>query len=221
MSGIRRFTEAEVSEMIDRRKRGESINTIAAALGRRKESVWYQVKDIHIPIEVRTEERKRQFRSRGMACVDAVRKKWATVRKARIEAASSLWKVFGETYRRLPSTIKGKIAETATLLRLLLLEAEVFHPACEYGACDWLVKMKGSVHRIQVRATSWHSGPGSGEFVNACSRQGTSKLTKADCDFIVGYSILDDACYIIPIKDIKKRTIPAKAEYRERWDLLA
>ena len=84
--------------------------------------------------------------------------------------------------------------------------------------CDW----QGKVNRIQIRST--HNRPRTtknrGYKLICCSWNKKEYLTKKDCDFIIAITGKKNDCYIIPIDNIKQRTIllhPDKEEYRRDY----
>lgn len=220
MGVIRRFTPVELEEIKIRRQRGESIITIAAALGRKKEAVWYHVRRINSPLPAPPSTE--QLSMRGRRGGAALRLKWQGVKEKRLLAGSTLWKLSEKRYCSLSRTVKGKIAETAVLLRLLLLGARAYHPICEDDTSDWLVVLNGKTLRIQVRLAQFTSGPGSSEYIKLTSRDKKKMriLTKADCDFFIGYSLVKDTCYVIPVATATKQTVSLIDQHKENWEQL-
>lgn len=115
----------------------------------------------------------------------------------------------------LTTPVKGLISETAVLLRLLLLGMRVYSGLCD-GADDWLICAGGRSFKIQVK-TIYYKGATP---LIRTSKNNRKRYTQADCDFLVGYSLLEDCCYILPVMEAKERSTSLCDMNRDNWKLL-
>ena len=124
---------------------------------------------------------------------------------------------------------KGEYAEASFLARAIALGFSVSKPFGDNHRFDYLVSASGRspIYRIQVKSC-W-TRTRNAYYLNT---QGTyhRRYDARDVDFIVGYVVLEEAWYVIPIRQIRSRMavvfphIPHSRgrleRFRERWDLL-
>jgi hypothetical protein len=124
--------------------------------------------------------------------------------------------------QELSTDRKGRIAEAAVLLRLELLGYEIFTPR-EGSRVDWLVHQPdtGCYIRLQVK---WAKREEYGRplFALRNGEHGRVRhLTRAQCDFFVGYDLETDTAFVIPIEQCEGLTYKTCDEqYAEAWHLL-
>lgn len=217
---LNRLTPEQKSEIISRRKNGESLNHIYTALRLSKDAVAYHLRRMKIP-KLSEEERIKRIRegSKNGALMNAQIGKER--REAQIKGSSHLWKLFGSNFERLSSSGKGKIAETAVLIRLLLLSFQVHVPIFDVPH-DLLVTHGSRTTRLQIKlARGWRKiHRGGGQMVATTRGRTGLPYTNHDCEFIVGYSIFEDACYVVPISESGPRYISLASKYKEAWSQL-
>lgn len=127
---------------------------------------------------------------------------------------------------------KGAIAETAVLLRLQLAQLEAFRPAADGARIDWIVvdPKTGRTSKVQVK---WAKKEKHGlPVVPVCCHMGAKnsirkaavrrKYTDAEVDFLVGYDLYTDSCYVWSWAEVKAYAtmISVSADALERWDKL-
>ncbi len=119
---------------------------------------------------------------------------------------------------------KGQIAEMAVLYRLELLGYDVWRANFEGSRVDWLVSRPGvdKYVRLQVK---WAKRDEQGRPLVAVRNGEHGKirhLTRADCDFVVGYDLETDTAFVMPIEMCEgKHRKACDIEYAEAWHLLS
>jgi transposase-like protein len=183
-----------------------SGNEIARRLGVAKSSVCNWVKDYPLT----PKERSRFL--------------WRPGRIKREQGESS--KAYEMTMGRdLSRQEKGKIAEAAVMFRLVLCGFNVFGSVFDGDSADWMVEDPETklTHRVQVRwarperyglpAIKLRFGEGRGK---------TRPPQEGDFDFIVGYDLFTDTCYVWSWDEVKQYTsmITTCREAEEQWSKL-
>ncbi len=114
---------------------------------------------------------------------------------------------------------KGRIAETAVLLRLVARGYEVWHSQFDCHRVDWLVsRPAGDKYvRIQVR---WARRQKWGRPLFMTSKKNRSPLDKSVCDFVVGYDLETDTAFVYPVEKVGQTLQSCNPEYAEAWHLL-
>lgn len=92
---------------------------------------------------------------------------------------------------------------------------------------DAVIDKKGKLLRIQIKGTNTNnldltSGARSGQQINRQAQSRVRKLTKNDCDILLGVLKESAICYVIPAIDLEKfgNNVNLKnlAQYKEKWD---
>jgi len=118
---------------------------------------------------------------------------------------------------------KAKIAEAATLLRMVLAGLEVYGSPFDGDKADWVVATRGHRHlsTVQVRWTK-EGKHGLPTVSLQCSdgRKTLRRYRKGEFDFIVGYDLYTDTCYVWSWDDVAhlNRTVTVCSEAAERWN---
>jgi len=118
---------------------------------------------------------------------------------------------------------KGRIAEAAVLFRLALRGYEVYGPAFEGGACDWLVMTASGPKRVEVRwAKQSRDGLPIISLRKSAGRKGSKRAAHDAFEFLVGYDLFSDTAYVFSAAEVAHLTsgISVRPEAAERWDKL-
>ena len=123
---------------------------------------------------------------------------------------------------RVPQTTawKGRVAEAAVLLRLVLRGFEPMRAVFEGDSVDWLVRITPTHFvRLQVR---WAGHGKHGLPAIDLRRKGKSKDSfEGSIDFFVAYVLFNDTAYVYSWDEVKaKRHVSVCPEAAERWDKL-
>lgn len=126
------------------------------------------------------------------------------------------------TNHKLTSGDKGKIAEVAVLLRLLIMGWEVYGPIVGNNKFDWVVNINNQLKRIQVKsALQVKSGLPLAYLRCADGRNRVRKYMDNELDFIAVYDQFTDTAYIWAQNELTNRTaVSICPEAAERWDKL-
>lgn len=126
--------------------------------------------------------------------------------------------------REFSTLEKGKIAELAVHLRLVLKGFRVYAPLVDGDKVDWMVQdpITGKISKIQVK---WASSQNNGAPVISlrCSNgRGKYRLyERGEFDFIVGYDLHSDTAYVFSYNEVERmRSISIREDAKERWDKL-
>lgn len=185
-----------------------SLREIQAETGAPKGSLSAWLREFPLTEE---ERRERQSRARRYTAPKKVR---GTPSPLRQLAQGSL------TRHR-----KAKVAETAALLRMVLFGFEVYGSPFDGDKIDWVVETPKSPHplRVQVRfAKETHTGLPTVSLTCSNGRRKHRRYTNKEFDFIVGYDLYTDTCYVWSWDDVANHTTCATIapEAAERWDKL-
>jgi len=121
---------------------------------------------------------------------------------------------------------KAKIAEAAVLYRLCLYGLSPFCSVFDGDKTDWLVEVPGENHvlRLQVKWASSKHKTGLPIISLVCTEghNKTRSYKEGEFDFLVGYDLYSDTCYVFSWSDVSSLTtsITIRPEAAERWDLL-
>jgi len=118
---------------------------------------------------------------------------------------------------------KAKIAEAAVLFRMTVCGFNVFGSPFDGDKADWVVEIPetGRILKVQVK---WAHASGKGlPSVSLKCVQGHNKAVryqKADFDFIVGYDLYADTCYVWSSEEVAhlKRCVAVSPSAAEGWD---
>jgi DNA-binding transcriptional ArsR family regulator len=126
--------------------------------------------------------------------------------------------------RALSRHQKGKIAEAATLLRLVLQGFTPFGSVFDGDKADWFVEAPGGrAWRIQVKWVK-REKHGLPRVPLKCreGHAGYRRYKEGEFDFIVGYDLFTDTCYVWSFDELKDHStgVTICPEAAERWDKL-
>lgn len=115
---------------------------------------------------------------------------------------------------------KGRIAEAAVLLRVLLRGWGVYSSTFDGAKFDWIVNTGNNLVRLQVKSMS--KGKAGSPFARlrcAGGRGKSRKYREGEFDFVVGYDLFTDMAYVWSWAEVKeKSTISAHFDAAEMWD---
>lgn len=215
---MNRLTSEQLIQISKLRSVSKSLDTISRDLQIDRNTVAYHIRRIDRGLWVAPHLRKSHYQ-KLLANARAARSKNLDEQvNKKLSMASGLWKTYHLKMGLLSTSVKGRIAETATLLRLLLRGVEVYTPACEDGPRDLLVISKGASFRIQVKLARRSNKLG---FPVITAGKNNKKLyCVEDCDFIIAYDLFLDSCYVLPIKNVVRPVMRLKDEFLENWSFL-
>jgi len=120
---------------------------------------------------------------------------------------------------------KGRVAETAVLLRMVLNKFRVFGAKFEGEKADWVVEVPetGRIWKVQVKSTS-RTKVGLPVVLLTCS-EGHShrrRYRAGEFDFLVGYDLFTDTAYVWSWAELEtqKCTVTIVPEAAEAWGKL-
>lgn len=123
----------------------------------------------------------------------------------------------------------GNIGEISFMARCMRHGLEVSMPFCSSSVYDVLVDNGNKINRCQVKSTgTTFRGSDSYKIIASHGAKTKRRYTKSEIDFIICYIVGLDIYYIIPIKEIKTKTLnlyPTKInhkynKYMNYFDLL-
>lgn len=126
---------------------------------------------------------------------------------------------------RLTRHQKGKIAEAAVLLRLVLGNFTVFGSMFDGDKADWFVEVPGTRKRLKLQVKWVKRMPQGLPLISLLCYEGhcTQRTYQEDeCDFIIGYDLFSDTAYVYSFAEVAhlKTAIAVSADHAERWDKL-
>lgn len=125
----------------------------------------------------------------------------------------------------------GELAEIRVIYEAKLLDFDVSVPVGDNGCYDLVIGSK-TLHRVQVKATDKYiPTPNGGRYSITAGFGATKKVyTKEHVDFILVYVKPCDAFYIIPVEELKTKTVAVYPHrdnpegfyenYQDAWYLL-
>ena len=120
---------------------------------------------------------------------------------------------------------KAKIAEAAVLFRMTLCGFHVFGSPFDGDKADWMVEVPetGRILKVQVKWASPNKKRASQPLVRLRCIEGHNKsrtYREGDFDFIIGYDLYTDTCYVWSWDEISKlkRSITVTPEAAEKWE---
>lgn len=150
-----------------------------------------------------------------------LRQLWEMHRKER-PSESVLHKSLGQ--RQMTPAQKGKIAEAAILLRLLLHEFNVHGPVFDGDRVDWIAEVPetGRLLKVQVKCVIHYKNSWSVSLVRTEGHNRQRRLADKDFDFVVGYDLFSDLAYVwsrVEVGSLRK-VVSISPDAVERWDKL-
>jgi len=120
---------------------------------------------------------------------------------------------------------KAKIAESAVMFRLVLHGFDPFGSVFDGDKADWLVEVPETRRTLRVQVRWARQEEVGRPLVPLRCGDGRGKsrpFRKGDFDFIVGYDLYDDTCYVWSWDEVQHLTsaISVCQEAAERWDKL-
>ena len=118
----------------------------------------------------------------------------------------------------------AKVAETSVLLRMLAQGFNPFGSVFDGDKADWLVDVPetGKILKIQVKTAQQksHGLPIVSLRYGINSKVGATRYKKGDFDFIVGYDLFTDVCYVWSWDEVetRKTAVTIHLSAAERWD---
>ena len=116
---------------------------------------------------------------------------------------------------------KGRVAEAAILLRLVVRGFEPLRAVFEGDSVDWFVRVSSSrIVRLQVRwaGQGKYGLPGLDLRLHGRKR---AKFTEGVIDYFVGYNFFTDTAYVFSWDEVRgKSSIAIHPDAEERWDKL-
>jgi len=116
----------------------------------------------------------------------------------------------------------GKIAETAVLLRLILLGFQVYGSPFDGDRVDWVVEVGDKMMKLQVRSCRYSPRGGSPAICLTRTLRGgrTFRFLKGDFDFLVGYDLLSDTAYVYSWEEVEhlKKMVSVTPEAVEAFE---
>lgn len=126
--------------------------------------------------------------------------------------------------RQYSSNQKGRIAETAVMFRLAILQISVYKAIFDGEKLDLVIELPNNVlKKIQVK---WiridKDGRGSVKLTCSNTRSSTRRYTSSEFDCLVGYDLSTDICYIYTQEETKDLTtcVSCSASAAEAWHKL-
>ena len=118
---------------------------------------------------------------------------------------------------------KGKIAESAVIFRLVLRKFEIYKSIFDGDKVDLVIQnpKNSELIKIQVRwAGKCRNGQRTFKLTCSDGRKNSRKYDDNEFDFIIGYSIDTDMCYVYSCNDLHhlKKEATLSKEHSERWD---
>lgn len=120
---------------------------------------------------------------------------------------------------------KSKIGEAAVLFRLVLHECEVYGSPFDGDSADWVVKSpSGTMIKIQVKWAYKNDKYYGLPYVRLVKTRGHNTRTQyeeGDFDFVVGYCLYNDSCYVWSFDEVKgKKSVAISEDTKESWNKL-
>ena len=120
---------------------------------------------------------------------------------------------------------KAKIAEAAVLFRLTLHGLPAYGSWFDGDKADWLVRVPSTGRRLTLQVKWARQGKTGAPSVRLKCSEGRGKLRRyveGEFDFIVGYDLWSDTCYVWSWDEVAKHTstVSICPEAAERWDKL-
>jgi hypothetical protein len=120
------------------------------------------------------------------------------------------------------SSRRGKIAEAAVMLRLLVRGYDVYGSQFDGDTFDWVVSTpSGSLVKLQVKNVSEAAEHGL-PMVSLRRKQCSERYQKGSFDFLVGFDLFTDTCYVWSYEETEHlaTTVTIAEHAAERWDKL-
>ena len=116
---------------------------------------------------------------------------------------------------------KARVSEAAAVFHLLLRGAEIYSSLFDGSKYDLLVNHNDNILKIEVRLTTYIH-PKYGRLAiklhKSKGRHQTQTMDLKGLDFLIGYDIYDDCCYVYSINEItKKRAMVVSDDAKGAW----
>jgi len=123
----------------------------------------------------------------------------------------------------------GKLSEAAVIFRLILNGFEIYSSIFDCDKIDFIIRKgrEGKLIRLQAKTVrrvkrGWGKGEGFIPLICQKGHYGRRKIGEKDFDFIVGYDLFSDSCYVFNKNQIRKNktTIGIKRGIKEGWHII-
>jgi len=126
--------------------------------------------------------------------------------------------------REYTSNQKGKIAESAVMLRLSILQADIYKSVFDGEKLDFVIQMPNQTNLIKVQVRWAGKNKKALGLKLRCSngRNASRRYTEDEFDFIVAYDLFSDKCYVYSNTDLLhiKTFITCSTDFEEKWNKL-
>jgi transposase-like protein len=125
---------------------------------------------------------------------------------------------------KLSKDDKARVAEAATLFRLVLHGIQSYNPVFDGQKFDWLVHVPQTdkTLRVQVKWAADRVGKTGGPYIQLVCSNGRGKARRyreREVDFFVAYVLFNDTCYVWSFDEVRgQATVSVSEESAERWD---
>lgn len=208
------FDEDMVKRITELRSQQKTVGEISSILKISKSSAAKYVKGMHLSDETRKLLRTSLDKKRIHTIKQNLQKKWESQNKFRSII----------DLKNYSKSMKGSIAESAIIYRLLLHDFSVYSSIFDGHKLDMVAcnNKTGDLLKIQVKCTRVPCG--FTPILTSKCMTGHSTFTpykKRDLDILVGYDILNDSAYVFKYDEIKSREVfNVTVESRENWEKL-
>lgn len=134
-------------------------------------------------------------------------------------------KFFVMAKKPMSSSLKGKIAEAAITFRLVLQGFSVFRSISDGEKFDWVIYIPETKQTLKIQGKATRQGKWGKPVIRLLCADGRGKSRKyveGEFDFIVGYDLKADTCYVFSFEETKnyKDSITVSENSLENWDKL-
>jgi predicted transcriptional regulator len=218
LNGANRTTPIEVVEKIKKlRLQNKTVNEIAISLALSPSTVSKYVESIPLTQEALKKIRAAAGAQRGQR----IREK----RKLLWNGSNKFKQIISDNFKDYSKNMKGSIAESAIIYRLLIHNFPVYSSIFNGHKIDVIACNRiGKLIKIQVKCIKITPDSVT-PLVPVQCMQGRYTFTtydNKDMDFLVGYDLLNDVAYVFSWDEVKskKTHISATVESKENWGKL-
>lgn len=126
--------------------------------------------------------------------------------------------------REYTSNQKGKIAESAVMLRLSILQADIYKSVFDGEKLDFVIQMpnQNNLIKVQVRWACKNKQALGLKLRCSNGRNSSRRYTEDEFDFIVAYDLFADKCYVYSKNELLhiKSLVTCSIEFEEKWNKL-